>query len=92
MTSFRCLALGVAAWLGASIACPPGGLAVDDVPYWPSEQEARLEELSARALDLQHQLFQARMSGNQAEAERLAPEYRSVKNERLKLLKAAGRL
>jgi hypothetical protein len=81
----RRLALGIGLLVGPA---PLGAGAADGPAYWPSEREEQLRQADARVLDVQRQLFNARMSGDQAAVERLSPEMKRVSAERQEILRA----
>jgi hypothetical protein len=78
----------------AAILCG-GGVAVGvaaDGGEWPSVQEARLHEVEDRVLEVQRQLSVARHTQNAPEVERLSKEFKELRNEQGKLLRATGKL
>jgi len=70
---------------------PAAGFAADG-PAWPSEQEARLHDVENRVLDVQRQLSVARHTQNAPEVERLSKEFKDLRSEQAKLLRATGKL
>jgi len=59
---------------------------------WPSDQEARLHDVETRVLDVQRQLSVARHTQNAPEVERLSKEFKELRSEQAKLLRATGKL
>jgi uncharacterized membrane protein (DUF106 family) len=78
----------VAAVLGGGAAV---GFAADGTA-WPSDQEARLHDVENRVLDVQRQLSVARHTQNAPEVERLSKEFKELRSEQAKLLRATGKL
>jgi len=70
---------------------PAVGFAADG-PAWPSDQEARLHDVENRVLDVQRQLSVARHTQNAPEVERLSKEFKELRSEQAKLLRATGKL
>ena len=60
----------------------------EDIPYWPSERDARFAETEGRFMQVQQQLFDARMQGRATEAQRLQKTFRELTAERGALLRA----
>jgi len=67
-------------------------LAAGSVPSWPSEREEKLKALDERLLDIQRELFNARMTKDVGTVERLNPVLKEITNQRLELLRAIGEL
>jgi hypothetical protein len=67
-------------------------LAAGSVPSWPSEREEKLKALDERLLDVQRELFNARMTRDAGTVKRLGPVLKEVTNQRLELLRALDRL
>ena len=70
---------------------PAVGFAADGTA-WPSDQEARLHDVENRVLDVQRQLSVARHTQNAPEVERLSKEFKELRSEQAKLLRATGKL
>ncbi|MFQ5665056.1 MAG: hypothetical protein ACE5I7_01365 [Candidatus Binatia bacterium] len=75
-----------------AVAAIPVIAAGADIPRWPSEQEARLQELESQVLGLQRKLAAAQLSGDKEAAKKLAEEFRTLQGERIQLLRATRQL
>lgn len=60
--------------------------------YWPSQRLERLDALDKQVVELQRELFNARMTGDQVAVARLAPAFKEAKTERIDLLRALGQV
>jgi hypothetical protein len=89
--SSRWLTLLSAALLSTPLLCGPA-LGAGSAPYWPSEREEKLKALDEQLLDVQRELFNARMTRDAGTVERLSPVFKEVTNQRLELLRALGHL
>jgi len=87
----RLVAFLVAALLSALLICGPAP-AAESRPYWPSEREDELEALDQQLLEVQRQLFNARMTRDAVTVKRLTSLFNDVKEERVELLRALGQL
>jgi hypothetical protein len=70
----------------------PSAALGDEVPYWPSEQEARLEELDSELIDTQQKLFAARQKKDAEATADLTATFKDCQEKRMKLLRAMGHL
>ena len=70
----------------------PSSALGDEVPYWPSEQEARLEELDSELIDTQQKLFAARQKDDVEATADLTATFKDCQEKRMKLLRAMGHL
>jgi len=73
--------------LSTVLLCGPTLAAGIDAGYWPSERQERLAALDKKVLEVQRNLFNARMSGDQATIARLAPAFKELNSERVNLLR-----
>ena len=64
----------------------------DEVPYWPSEQDARLDELDSELIDTQQKLFAARQNKDTEATTALTATFKECQEKRMKLLRAMGHL
>ena len=70
----------------------PSGALGDEIPYWPSEQDARLEELDAELVETQEKLFAARQKNDADATASLTQTVKDCQEKRMKLLRAMGHL
>jgi hypothetical protein len=89
--SSRWATLLIALFMSGPLLCGPA-LAAGSVPSWPSEREEKLKALDERLLDVQRELFNARMTKDAATVERLSPVLKDITSQRLELLRALGQL
>lgn len=61
-----------------------------DIPEWPHEREERLEVVESQLLDVQRELFAAKMTNDEAKREKLEKRKKELEEEEVKLLRATG--
>lgn len=64
----------------------------DDIPYWPSDQAKRLEEVEHAVVEKMDEISAARVRNDSGAVERLTKEFKSLQDERVQLLRATGKL
>ena len=64
----------------------------DEVPYWPSEQDSRLDELDSELIETQQKLFAARQNKDTETTTTLTQTLKECQQKRMKLLRAMGHL
>lgn len=61
-----------------------------DIPEWPHDREERLSVVESQLLDVQRELFAARMANDEAKREKLEKRKKELEREEVKLLRASG--
>ena len=64
----------------------------DEAPYWPSEQEDRLTEVSDEIIEVIHQQRKARYEKDADKLKQLDERMKALKDEKVELLRASGEL
>jgi predicted TIM-barrel fold metal-dependent hydrolase len=61
-----------------------------DVPEWPQEREDRLSVVESQILDVQRELFRARVTNDETKKTELEKRMKELEKEQVKLLRASG--
>jgi hypothetical protein len=82
----------VSGLLFAFAVCPlfvPAGYG-SDIPEWPHEREERLSVVESQILDVQRELFTAKVTNDEAKKKDLEKRMKELEKEQVRLLRANG--
>ena len=74
----------------AASPCFLSAASASEIPEWPREREERLSAVESKILDVQRELFTARVRNDEAKQTELKKQMKELEREQVRLLRATG--